>query len=123
MKHKLTLGLDIDGCIDEAPNFFSQLSHSWAGEVIVVSFRNHYEKAAEVLRRWDIRFDKLILTTSLAGKAAVIEREGINLFFDDQPEALKDIPEDVAVFLVRNGGNFDFDVRKWMMSDETGKLM
>lgn len=120
---KLKLGLDIDGCIDEAPDFFSQLSHSWAGPVVVVSFRNNYEKAAEVLAKWNIKYDKLILTSSLAGKASVIEQEQIDLFFDDQPEALKQIPEQVGVFLVRNGGNFDFEDQRWMLSQETGKLL
>jgi len=29
----------------------------------------------------------------------------------------------VSVMLFRNEGNFDFGDRKWMLSDQTGKLM
>ena len=45
------------------------------------------------------------------------------LYIGDQPEMLKNIAADVAVMLFRNEGNFDFEDRKWMFSDETGKLV
>jgi hypothetical protein len=53
----------------------------------------------------------------------VIRQNGILVFFDDQPEVLKDISPNTHVMLVRNGGNFDFQDRRWMFSDETGKLV
>ena len=60
---------------------------------------------------------------SLDGKAEVIVRERISVFFDDQPECLRDIPETTHVLLMRNGGNFDFEQRKWVLSNRTGRLL
>ena len=51
----------------------------------------------------------------------MIAERGINFYIDDQPEMLKNIPANVGVMLFRNEGNFDFDDRKWMFSDQTGK--
>ena len=45
------------------------------------------------------------------------------VYFDDQPETLRDIPPCVSVMLVRNGGNFDFDTRRWLFNEQTGRLM
>ena len=56
-------------------------------------------------------------------KAAVIAEHGVTLYVDDQPEMLKNVPAGVSVMLFRNEGNFDFGDRKWMLSDQTGKLM
>lgn len=70
-----------------------------------------------------IRYDELILVDSFEAKAEVIRKEGILAYFDDQPETLKNIPESTNVMLVRNGGNFDFDDRQWMFSENTGKLV
>jgi hypothetical protein len=118
---KPTLGIDIDGCIDECPIFFQTLTRCWPGEVIVVSYRNDRAKAAEILSRYGIRYSELVLVNSLEAKAQVIVERGILVFFDDQPESLKDIPETVNVMLVRNGGNFDFEDRRWLFSHETGR--
>lgn len=118
-----TLGIDIDGVVDEARMFFNMLSHIWPGKVVIVSARSDREKAVADLQRFRIRFDKLVLVDSLGAKAAAISAEGISVFFDDQPEALQGIPEHVKVFLVRNGGNFDFAADKWMFSSKTGRMV
>lgn len=118
-----TLGLDIDGVVDEAPIFFRTLSHCWPGEVYIVSFRSDRAKAIEFLKSKNIRYDKLFLVSSLEDKARVIVEEGIMIFFDDQPECLKDMPSNRNIMLVRNEGNFDFDEKKWLMSDITGKII
>jgi hypothetical protein len=36
---------------------------------------------------------------------------------------LKNITAKTAVMLFRNEGNFDFEDKKWMFSDRTGKLI
>lgn len=46
-----TLGLDLDGCVDEAPSFFHILSHVWPGNVIVVTYRRDREKALADLEK------------------------------------------------------------------------
>lgn len=118
-----SLGIDIDGCVDECPIFFRILTKCWPGKVFVVTYRDDETKARADLEQRGIRFDELILVTSLEGKAEVIEREGILVFFDDQPECLKQVDSMRNVMLVRNGGNFDFGDQKWMFSDQTGKLV
>ena len=123
MTVKLTLGLDLDGCITEAPKFFSAWSHSWPGRVIVITFRRDREKAIRDLADCEIRYDELVLVDRMDAKAAVIAEHGVTLYVDDQPEMLKNVPAGVSVMLFRNEGNFDFGDRKWMLSDQTGKLM
>jgi hypothetical protein len=118
-----SLGIDIDGCVDECPIFFRILTRTWPGKVFVVTYRNDEAKARADLEERGIRFDALFLVDSLEGKAEVIEREGILVFFDDQPECLKQVDSMRSVMLVRNGGNFDFADQKWMFSDQTGKLV
>ena len=116
-----TLGIDLDGCVDESPAFFNILSHVWPGDVIVITFRSDRAKAVADLEKHGIRFTDVVLVKSFDAKADVIAERGINFYIDDQPEMLKNIPANVGVMLFRNEGNFDFDDRKWMFSDQTGK--
>lgn len=118
-----SLGIDIDGCVDEAPLFFQVLMHRWLGKVFVISFRSDRSKAEAYLAQFKIRYDELILVSSFEAKAEVIREKSILVFFDDQPEVLKQIPESVNVLLFRNSGNFDFEDQKWMFSQKTGKLV
>jgi hypothetical protein len=38
-------------------------------------------------------------------------------------EVLLHVPADVAVFKVRNGGNFCFDTQNWLYSRRTGRQL
>ena len=118
-----SLGIDLDGCVDECPIFFQILVHRWPGKVFVISFRNDRAKAEADLARYQIQYDELILVDSFDAKSEVIVEKGILVYFDDQPEMLKNIPPERNVMLVRNGGNFDFDEKKWMFSERTGRLV
>ena len=118
-----TLGIDLDGCVDESPTFFNILSHVWPGDVIVVTFRRDKEKAIADLKKHGIRFTDVVLVNSFDAKAEVIAERGISFYIDDQPEMLKNVSANVGVMLFRNEGNFDFEDRKWMFSDKTGKLI
>jgi hypothetical protein len=69
-----------------------------------------------VLIRWLVRCSKLILDTTNCGEGPII-------YIDDQPEMLKNIPTNVGVLLFRNGGNFDYEDRRWMLSEKTGKFV
>lgn len=95
----------------------------WPGHVIIISYRSDYAKAEADLERLGIRYNELVLVDSFDAKADVIAEKEIGVYFDDQPEMLKNIPEGVHVFLYRNGGNFDFDERLWLFSDRTAKLI
>ncbi|MFM7110400.1 MAG: hypothetical protein ACKO9Z_07780 [Planctomycetota bacterium] len=117
------IGIDIDGCVDEFPEFFRVLAGYWPGKVYVITYREDRSKAEAFLAKFGVRCCELILVNSFEEKALVIAREGIIVFFDDQPEVLKPVAPACGVMLVRNEGNFDFDDRKWMLSDKTGKLV
>ena len=119
----INLGLDLDGLLDEATDFFKILARIWPGNVVVISYRKDYSKAQADLERLGIEYDELVLVDSFDAKAAVIAEKNIGVYFDDQPEMLKNIPEGVHVMLYRNGGNFDFDERLWLFSDSTAKLI
>jgi len=116
-----TLGIDLDGTIDEACSFFKILCNCWPGDVVIITFRKDRERAAADVAKYGIRHDEIILVNSLEEKAKVIEERGVAVYFDDQDECLQGIPENVTVFKIRNGGNFDFEDRKWLYSAKTGK--
>ena len=118
-----SLAIDLDGCVDECPLFFRVLTHCWPGRVYILTYRKDREKAVQDLAAFHIDYDELILVNSFDAKAGVIEQEGIQVYFDDQPEMLKNVSAGTNVMLVRNGGNFDFDDKRWMFSDKTGKLV
>lgn len=115
------LGLDLDGCITEAPKFFSAWTHSWPGNVIVITYRRDRAKAIADLDERNIRYDEVVLVDRMDAKAAVIAEHGVTMYVDDQPEMLFNVPDHVSVMLFRNEGNFDFADRRWMFSDRTGK--
>lgn len=117
-----TLGIDLDGCVDES-SFFQILSHVWPGDVIVITFRSDRDKAVADLEKHGIRFTDVVLVNSFDQKAEVIAERGISFYIDDQPEMLKHVGANVGVMLFRNEGNFDFEDRKWMLSEKTGKLI
>jgi hypothetical protein len=118
-----SLGIDLDGCVDEAPIFFNILTNRWPGKVYVITYRDDRDKAEQFLKEHNIRWDEVILVNSFDEKAKVIADKGILVYFDDQPEMLKDIPPGVNVMLVRNEGNYDFDTKKWLLSKNTGKII
>ena len=117
------LGIDLDGCIDEAPDFFRTLSHVWPGEVIIITFRDDRPKAIAALEKYDINYTDVVLVSRFDQKAEVIDERGITLYIDDQPEMLKNVPANVNVMLFRNEGNFDFEETKWMLSHKTGRIL
>lgn len=119
----VSLGFDLDGLLDEATDFFKLLARIWPGNVVVISYRSDYAKAKADLERLGIEYDELVLVDSFDAKADVIAERNIEVYFDDQPEMLKNIPEGVHVMLYRNGGNFDFDDKLWLFSDRTAKLI
>jgi hypothetical protein len=119
----LSIGIDLDGCIDEAPDFFRSLSQCWPGEVFVITYRTDQEKARQDVERFGINYTEIILVSSFEQKAEEITKRNIFVYFDDQDEILMHIPESVNVFKIRNGGNFDFDQKKWLYSEQTGRTL
>ena len=118
-----SIGLDLDGTIDEAPEFFRQLSEVWPGEVYVITYRDDLEKAKEDVASFGIRCKEVVMVRKFEQKAEEIKKRGITIYFDDQDEMLQDVAESVCVLKVRNGGNFDFDAKKWLYSQRTGRCL
>lgn len=116
-----SIGIDLDGTIDEAPIFFNILTHQWPGNVYIITYRNDMNKAIARLKEFDIKYDQVILVRSFKEKAEVISQLGVLVYFDDQDEMLSDIAPQVNVFKFRNGGNFDYDTKQWLYSAETGR--
>lgn len=113
------LGIDLDGTIDEAPEFFRMLSKVWPGRVYIITFRADRDKALERAKSFGVYFDDLVTVGSLDGKAEVIKSLDISVYVDDQDECLANIPDDVTVLKIRNGGNFENS--KWLYSSITGR--
>lgn len=118
-----SLGINLDGCVDEAPLFFRLLTNYWPGKVFVLTYRDDHAKTEADFARFGIRYDELILVSSFEAKAEVIVDRGILIYFDDQPEMLKNVPSTVNVMLVRNEGNFCFDERLWQFSEATARCL
>jgi uncharacterized HAD superfamily protein len=121
--HSPSLGIDVDGCIDESPSFFNILTNNWSGNIFIVSMRSDLDKLKNFLNENNIKYDKIFLVKKFEDKARVIIENGISVFIDDQPEVLKHIPDTVTVLLFRNNGNFHYGEKKWMLSSETGFLI
>lgn len=114
-----TIGIDLDGTITENTLFFHVFSHNWPGRIIIVTFRDDYDKAEQDLASLYIKYDELVLAEDM-DKSSIIEKYNIDVYFDDQDEMIKNIPSSVSVLKMRNGGNFDFDENKWIYSEDTG---
>lgn len=118
-----SIGIDVDGCIDEAPTFFSILTNTWIGKVYVISLRSNLDELENFLQKQKIKYDEIFLVKKLEEKAKIIIDNGISVFIDDQPEVLKYVPNTVSVLLFRNDGNFHYGEKKWLMSKDTGLIM
>lgn len=119
----IAIGIDLDGCIDEAPTFFQILSKVWPGEVFVITYRNDLEKAKRDAESFGIQCTEVVMVSSFEQKAEEIAKRNIFVYFDDQDEILMHVKDGVTVFKIRNGGNYDFEDRKWLYSDQTGRTV
>lgn len=119
----MKIAFDLDGTITDALEFFSTLSKLWNDDVYVITYRDNRRTAVADLKEYDIRYTDVILVNSFEEKAEIVRRLGIGVYFDDMPEMLKHMPEETAVCLFRNEGNFDFEDRRWILSRKTGKIV
>jgi hypothetical protein len=115
-----SIEIDLDGTIDEAPEFFRILTNLWPGRIYVITYRDDYARAVADVQLHGVKYDQVVLVNSFPEKAARIAELGISVYFDDMDEMLMHIPEGVAVMKIRNGGNFDYTLGKWLYSKQTG---
>lgn len=114
------IGLDLDGTLDQAPEFFRVLTAIWPGKVYVITYRSNRDQAIACLATLGMRYDELILVSTFAAKADIVKEKGIGLFIDDMDEVLQHVPLSVPVMKMRNGENCDDDGR-WVYDDKTGR--
>lgn len=124
----MRIGLDMDGLLDERPDFFAFLSATLraAGHfVAVLTYRDPESRprTESQLAAWGIEFDQVHFARSLADKGRLCRELRVDIYFDDQDECIQDVSESTTVFKIRNGGNFDFDQRKWMSTARLAQLL
>jgi hypothetical protein len=124
----MRIGLDIDGLLDERPDFFSFLSHALrAGGhfVAVLTYRDPDSRSRTEgqLAAWGISYDELHFARSLSDKGRLCREARIDVYFDDQDECLVGVDEKTTVFKIRNGGNFDTAAGKWMSTAKLTRLL
>ena len=119
----MKIAVDIDGTITAYPEFFGLFTKAMtkAGcEIHILTDRERETEngIAEELEHYGIRYHKIKIT---GNKAEYIIDERIEVLFEDTDEYFLSLPEEVAVFKVREEDNFDFAEKKWRYSDETGR--
>ena len=124
----MRVGLDIDGLLDERPEFFALLSAALrAGGhfVAVLTYRDPGRRAhtERQLESWGVAYDELHFAKSLSDKGRLCRELELDVYFDDQDECIADVGEATTVFKIRNGGNFDFRDRKWLSTAALTRLL
>ena len=121
----MKIAIDLDNTITEFPEFFSIFSRAMRREGCRVHIVTNRPEGTEneivnELNEYRISYDEIQIT---ADKAAYIQDQQIDIFFDDTDEYFIDLPESVAVFKPREPGNFDFDQQKWVYGPRTGRCI
>jgi hypothetical protein len=112
-----SLGLDLDGTIDENPAYFSALSHSWPGRVVIVTCRDDLEDICRDLAEFGVCYDEVVAVSEIDKSAVLVEKQ-IDVFIDDQDECMMCAPACVTLLKIRNQGNSEGG--RWLYSNKTG---
>lgn len=124
----MRIGLDLDGLLDERPDFFAFLTaalRTGGHFVAVLTYRDpaSREKTEGQLRGWGIAFDEVHFARSLSDKGRLCRELNVDVYFDDQDECVVGIDEKTTVFKIRNGGNFDFGGQKWLSTAKLTRML
>jgi len=109
------IGVDLDGTISEYPDFFRLFTKAMAEagcKTYIITDRppgTESDVAAE-LHHYGITYHVIKITSN---KAAFIQQEGISVLFDDMDHYFRHLPQEVAVFKIRQNYNFDFQRSIW----------
>jgi hypothetical protein len=124
----MRVGLDIDGLLDEQPEFFAFLSAALraAGHfVAILTYRDpeREEQTHRQLAAWGVVYDELHFARALTDKGRLCRELKLDIYFDDQDECVIGVDESTIVFKIRNGGNFDFCAKKWLSKSALTRLV
>ena len=119
----MKVAVDLDATITAYPLFFKVFTSAMMKsgcQVHIVTDRppGTEDNVKELLAEYGIKYHKIMITRN---KGQYIREQGIEVLFDDTDEYFVDLPEEIAVFKVRQHYNFDFHENKWLFSDRTGK--
>lgn len=111
----LKIGVDLDGTVSEYPVFFKLFTKAMARsgcKIYIITDRvpGTERQVQGELEGYGITYDVLKIT---GGKAEYILDEGIDVLFDDMDRYFFDLPEEIAVFKIRQKYNFDFSRGMW----------
>jgi hypothetical protein len=114
---KIKVALDVDGTIDLHDGFFAALSRVPVFEVHIVTGRGPEDRELTLkeLAAWGVAHAGLHFADRWEDKARLCKELGISIFFEDQDEYIRWVPEGILVFKGRSGGNFDFDAGCWVV--------
>ncbi|MFQ6035515.1 MAG: hypothetical protein ACE5NM_06670 [Sedimentisphaerales bacterium] len=109
------IGIDLDGTISEYPEFFRLFSKAMANagcKIYIVTDREPRteDQVKAELKNYGITYHVVKIT---GDKVSYILGQGIGVLFDDVDHYFVDLPEEVAVFKVRQKYNFDFAEKRW----------
>ncbi|MHC4456264.1 MAG: hypothetical protein ACYS0I_04065 [Planctomycetota bacterium] len=112
----LKIGVDLDGTISEYPVFFKLFTRAMAEagcRIYIITDRPIGTEAyvERELEEYGITYHTIKITSN---KAKYIIEEGISVLYDDRDEYFLDLPEEVAVFKIREKYNFDFINKRWL---------
>lgn len=124
----MRVGLDIDGLLDEQPEFFALLSaalRAGGNFVAVLTYRDpeRREQTAKQLDDWGIVYEELHFASSLPDKGRLCRELKLDIYFDDQDECVVGVDEATTVLKIRNDGNFDFRAKKWLSTSALTRLL
>lgn len=120
---KPAIGIDVDGTIDQAPEFFSVLTNTWPGDIHIITMRSHMDELLHDLRSWNVKHTHIHLVDKFSDKGKIIDEHKLVMFFDDMPEVLQQVGEQYNVCLIRNEGNFNHETSKYIMSEKTAEII
>jgi hypothetical protein len=124
----MRIALDIDGTLDEHPEFFRFLSGALRDRghfIAILTYRDPDRRVQTEtqLNMWGIIHDEIHFAQSLADKGRLCRDLEIDVFFDDQDECIVPVGQRTLVLKIRNEGNFDFDESKWLSTDKLTRLL
>jgi len=114
-KNTYKIGIDLDGTISEYPEFFKLFTKAIAEAGCKIYIVTDREPGTEVqvkaeLKNYGITYHTIEIT---GDKVSYILGQGIGVLFDDVDHYFVELPEEVAVFKVRQKYNFDFAEKRW----------
>lgn len=122
----MNIGIDLDNTInanDNTISFFALITFairkSASNKIYIITNRDKgdYDNTVNELDKLGICYDHLVITSE---KEKIILENNISIYFDDTDEYFVNLPESVTVFKIRETGNFDFELSKWVYGEKTG---